>query len=393
MNTVCKQNECSGCMACVDICPVNAINIQDNIEHMNAYINPETCIHCNACSNVCQCNHPSPLHEPVRWYQGWADKLIRERSSSGGFATSIFRNFIMQGGVVSSCKLIDGEYRFVLIKSLEGLNGVSGSKYVKSHPCGIYKEVKAQLVAGEKVLFLGLPCQVSSMKNYIGDQYAEKLYTIDLICHGTPSIKLLKKALYEYGVDITQQKEILFRRNSRFGLEADLKSIVPDGVSDFYSMAFLAGIDYTRNCYSCHYATGNRVGDLTLGDSWGTEIYEEESEGISLALAQTNKGMELLSMANLELRDVNLEKAKIPNTQLRFPTEMTKEHDIFFRNFMRGKSFRWSVACVWPKRCLKQEIKRILVKLHLYSGGKIETYKIGCISSMDIDSSNGEKSR
>ena len=90
---------------------------------------------------------------------------------------------------------------------------------------------------------------------------------------------------------------------------------------------------------------------------------------------------------------MNLEKAKIPNTQLRFPTEMTKEHDIFFRNFMRGKSFRWSVACVWPKRCLKQEIKRILVKLHLYSGGKIETYKIGCISSMDIDSSNGEKSR
>ena len=74
MNTVCKQNECSGCMACVDICPVNAINIQDNIEHMNAYINPETCIHCNACSNVCQCNHPSPLHEPVRWHQGWADK-------------------------------------------------------------------------------------------------------------------------------------------------------------------------------------------------------------------------------------------------------------------------------------------------------------------------------
>lgn len=107
------------------------------------------------------------------------------------------------------------------------------------------------------------------------------------------------------------------------------------------------------------------MGDLTLGDSWGTEIYEEESEGISLALAQTNKGMELLSMANLELRDVDLEKAKIPNTQLRFPTEMTKEHDIFFRNFMRESPLNGG-ACVWPKRCIKQEIKRILIKLHLY---------------------------
>ena len=103
-----------------------------------------------------------------------------------------------------------------------------------------------------------------------------------------------------------------------------------------------------------------------MGDSWGTEIHTEESQGVSLALVQTEKGRDLLSMANLELRDVDLEKAKIPNTQLRCPTKMTKEHDIFFHNFMRGKSFKWSVACVWPKRCIKQEIKRILIKLHLY---------------------------
>ena len=366
MNTVCKINGCSGCMACVDICPVGAINVQDDIEYMNAYIDPDTCIHCNACSNVCQCNHPSQLHEPIRWYQGWADKVIRERSSSGGFATAIFQNFIMTGGTIASCKLIDGEYKFVFIKSLEELDGVRGSKYVKSNPTGIYKQVKEQLIAGQKVLFLGLPCQVSSMKNYIGDLYAERLYTIDLVCHGTPSIKVLKKALSEYGVDMKLQKEILFRKNNCYGLETNLKPIVPNGVSDFYSMAFLEGIDCTRNCYNCHYATGNRAGDLTLGDSWGTEIHTEESKGISLALVQTEKGMDLLSMANLELRDVDLEKAKIPNTQLRCPTKMTKEHDIFFRNFMRGKSFRWSVACVWPKRCIKQEIKRILIKLHLY---------------------------
>ena len=43
MNTVCKKNECSGCMACIDICPVNAINVQDDIEYMNAYINSDTC--------------------------------------------------------------------------------------------------------------------------------------------------------------------------------------------------------------------------------------------------------------------------------------------------------------------------------------------------------------
>lgn len=48
----------------------------------------------------------------------------------------------MTGGTIASCKLIDGEYKFVLIKSLEELDGVRGSKYVKSNPTGIYKQVK-----------------------------------------------------------------------------------------------------------------------------------------------------------------------------------------------------------------------------------------------------------
>ena len=63
----------------------------------------------------------------------------------------------MTGGTIASCKLIDGEYKFVLIKSLEELDGVRGSKYVKSNPTGIYKQVKEQLIAGQKCCFLVFP--------------------------------------------------------------------------------------------------------------------------------------------------------------------------------------------------------------------------------------------
>ena len=39
-----------------------------------------------------------------------------------------------------------------------------------------------------------------------------------------------------------------------------------------------APIDYTENCYSCRYASQSRVSDISLGDSWGSELSEEEKK-------------------------------------------------------------------------------------------------------------------
>lgn len=32
MNTVCEMDQCVGCMACIDICPKNAIKIVDSLK-------------------------------------------------------------------------------------------------------------------------------------------------------------------------------------------------------------------------------------------------------------------------------------------------------------------------------------------------------------------------
>jgi coenzyme F420-reducing hydrogenase beta subunit len=369
MTTVCELNKCAGCMACIDICPKDCIKIEDDIQYLNAKIDDNKCINCGQCHRVCQRNNPANVREPIAWYQGWADKIIRQNSSSGGISSAIEKAFICSGGVVASCKLIDGDYKFVLARSENELQGFAGSKYVKSNPLGIYKSVKKELQKGQKVLFLGLPCQVSSMKNCIGEELGENLYTIDLICHGTPSIKILRMALKEYGVNIDNCKEILFRHNTRFELDTDVKKVVPSRVGDFYTKAFLNGIDYTENCYSCHYAQGERVSDLTLGDSWGSDIHEEEKDGISLALVQSEKGKELLDMSEVILKNVDLEKAKIPNTQLRHPTTLRPEHDIFFNELNKGRGFKRSVFKCYPKWCFKQELKMKLIKMHLISPG------------------------
>lgn len=44
MNMVCEKNKCAGCMACVDICPKQAISVLDDMEHMNAIIDTNLCV-------------------------------------------------------------------------------------------------------------------------------------------------------------------------------------------------------------------------------------------------------------------------------------------------------------------------------------------------------------
>lgn len=58
MRTVCKTNKCVGCHACEELCPKNAIRIEDQAEYMNAVIDEATCIDCKICDRVCQVNYP-----------------------------------------------------------------------------------------------------------------------------------------------------------------------------------------------------------------------------------------------------------------------------------------------------------------------------------------------
>ena len=97
--------------------------------------------------------------------------------------------------------------------------------------------------------------------------------------------------------------------------------IVQKGVLDKYSISFLNSISYTENCYHCQYANIMRVSDITLGDSWGSNLdIQEQRKGISLILNQTQKGKELLEQSELELMDVELNRAIEHNHQLRHPS-------------------------------------------------------------------------
>ena len=365
--TVCQPNQCAGCMACMDICPRQAISVADDKKYMNAVIDKSRCIHCNACHNVCQRNHPAEMREPMEWLQGWGNDLTRTTSSSGGFGQEAMRTALKHGFIVTACHFEKGDFRFGIIEDESELADYVGSKYVKSNPIGIYREVRRKLIQGKRVLFIGLPCQVSSMRNFTGDH--KNLYTIDLICHGSPSVQLLKESMKDYGYDLSKVDDIHFREHDRFGITSRPVSIVPKGVQDCYTRAFLQGLCYTENCYSCQYARTARVGDITMGDSWGTEMPEELHKGLSLVLCQTEKGREFLHMMDFKFWPVDRENSIKLNKQLQRPSLVPSQREKFFQNLEKGISFNHAVGIAYPKEYIKQSVKKFLIISRLYRGG------------------------
>lgn len=370
MKTVCETNKCAGCMACIDVCPKGAIEIKDDLSVYNAVIKEDKCIACNSCHCICQSNHMAEIMTPIKWHQGWAvNEDVRKRCSSGGYATAISEAFIDSGGAVCSCVFRGGEFVFEFAESKEEVKKFIGSKYVKSNPIGVYKETKDRLKKGQKILFIGLPCQVSAMKNFIGKKFDENLYTADLVCHGTPSPKLLEIFLKQYGYSLSKLRDIQFRVKAKFMVRGDGRGIITNGVSDKYSIAFLNSLIYTENCYSCPYARKERVSDITLGDSWGSELaVEEQKKGISLLLCQTEKGNQMLSMAGIHLEVVDMDKAIASNHQLKHPSVMPDGRAQFFKEITRQK-FNSLVFWQFPKQCLRQNIKQILIKTKMIRGG------------------------
>lgn len=361
---VCKKDKCAGCMACVECCPKGAITIVDNIVSYNAEIDKTKCIECGICHRVCHINNPPLMKKPITWKQGWThDTELRKHSSSGGAAAEIERAFIRSGGVVFSCKYAKGEFIFSLAENEEETKVFAGSKYVKSNPAGVYKRIQKYLDKGIKVLFVGLPCQIAAVRNYTSDN--QLLMTADLICHGTPSPRLLHMFLNEHKVDTNLLKNLKFRTKGNCSVVGKDHRLVRSGIRDFYIKTFLESVDYTENCYSCPFAKFERVSDITLGDSWGSDLDRSQRDlGISLILCQTQQGIDLINKTSIQLYDVDIEKAIEINDQLRHPSVKPAIREKFLKGITGGKKFERVMFECYPKQYIKNIIKMILMDLH-----------------------------
>lgn len=360
---VCDKEKCTACYACINICPKKCITIHDFGDSTIAKIDSDKCIKCNLCKSVCQSHQQVEMIDPFKSLEGWvANDEVRQQSSSGGFAAMIMMSFIKDGGYVAACLFKDGEFKFELTNKVDEVKYFVGSKYVKSKTLNIYSLIKQKLNS-EKVLFIGLPCQVVGIKLFLKKDY-ENLYTIDLICHGTPSQKVFKKYYSEKSnISLNERNNIVFRKKHNFQVYCDNEPLEYNGVQDSYTIAFLNGLSYTENCYSCKYATIKRGSDITLGDSWSyTGV--DSNKGVSLILIQTKKGESLISNNCFVTKDIDINLAISTNHQLEYPSERNPKRKYFIENYEKG--FEKAVKKSLPKKFYKQRLKKILKILKIY---------------------------
>lgn len=116
--------------------------------------------------------------------------------------------------------------------------------------------------------------------------------------------------------------------------------------------AFTCGISYRENCFTCPFACGERIGDITAADFWGAgslvESRFKELDGVSLAMINSDKGYEMFEKVKdkFELEKHTLEEAQRNNGNLSHPSERLPERDKFLRLFVeKGMSYA-SKQCI-----------------------------------------------
>ena len=203
----------------------------------------------------------------------------------------------------------------------ENLQLLLGSKYVESDCSSVYRPIEDYLKKGIAVLFCGTSCQVKALYCYLEIRHinTNSLYTIDLICHGVPGIKLLRDYLGETSFKFENISDLKFRiKNNgvisyQFSGKTDNSSDmnIPASHSSYYDL-FLHSDSYRDQCYHCEYANAHKPGDITIGDYFEArqdypELFQpgnvlSDSDYLNCLLVNSIKGHELLKVYGKQLR-------------------------------------------------------------------------------------------
>lgn len=380
MEQICDKNKCSGCCACMNACPKNCISMEyDEYGVQLPVVDKDKCVDCGLCARVCPVNTTPKLNDPKKAIAAWhLDDEIRKKSASGGVAAAFYETTLEAGGVCYGT-VFDEDLKLVIKKAenMEQIKAFKGSKYVQAYVGYTFKDVKKELERDKSVTYIGTPCQIAGLKSYLKKDY-DKLVTVDLICHGVPSIKYLQDHVKDIEAKINKKADdISFRGEYSFELTLyENKEVIfrKYRFLDNYFTGFLNGLFYRNNCYSCPYARQQRVSDITIGDFWGlgqeAPCNYSMSKGISVILPNTEKGLEFVKKASdkLFMEERPLTEAVNGNDQLRHPSEKHANYRQFMDMYPNCGFEKSATECTkkdiaeFKKEERKKNVRRVLSK-------------------------------
>lgn len=375
---------CSGCGACCNVCPINAITMVPNAEgFLLPKIDKNICINCGKCEAVCphlnkEQVHPAKADVKAVWLYASPDDEVKYRSSSGAACFEFGKTILKTGGFVAGC-IWDKDLvaRHAVGKTEDLLIKTQSSKYVQSDTGNVYKAVLELLKKGNTVLFTGTPCQATAMHNIVmnfgNKKFRKNLITVGVLCHGVASPMVWesfkKFAAKQEGSPLVK---VNFRDKSKEGYKKSychyeyangrstyLPTFLPS--SKYIEATLVYNLAIRNSCSHCDCKGINTGIDLIVGD-WYAEYQGEGKLGTSCIIAFTEHGKTFAESTLVGLRVFNYESIVRDNSFIEKSINKSPNREKFFERI--GDCNYWShVEELYPP---KYKYKKLLVKLGIF---------------------------
>lgn len=307
---------CTHCGTCAGVCPVNALEIKDELGDCIPELTGD-CIECGLCYESCpgknvdfrelnkrifNKKYKSPLGNYNSIYVGHSkDEGIRGSASSGGVVTSILVSLIRKGEidgavVVGRSKEHPWKPEVKIARDEKEIIDAAQSKYVLTPVNIILKELKKER---GKYAVVALPCQVHAIRKLEKTEPSltkNIRYIIGLYCGNNLHFSATRDMLDRMGVkDIEQVRSIEYRAGEWPGsFKATLKNDKFLSVEKKY-FSYLIPLHLAYRCSLCIDLT-NEFSDISVGDCWLPNKTNE-----STIIVRTPKGIELLNKTSGEI--------------------------------------------------------------------------------------------
>lgn len=363
MNNISNIKDCYGCGVCATVCAKQIISIGLNGDgfYEPRITDDAECTNCGLCKDVCAYSHDdlSLKDKSIKSYGAWSkDGAVRRKCSSGGVGFELGRTLIHEGYKVCGVRYNAERNRaeHYVATTVEELIPSIGSKYIQSYTVDGFKDIGRK----QRCLVTGTPCQIDSFRRYIQKFKKEDNFVLmDFFCHGVPSKlmwdKYVKWAETKVGkltyvswrnkftgwhnswamaIDGEKHGEPVNWHDSYNLLIRGKKTFLNSRLSqgDMFYRLFLSDACLGKACYEkCKYKYDKSSADIRIGDAWGC-YYQSNEQGVSVAIAFTEKGNELLQRCNCELEELPFEV--VAEGQMKDKTKKNKLNHYIIMNVL-----------------------------------------------------------
>lgn len=346
------KTACTGCGACVSICPKAAITMRPDEEgFLYPAVDPKLCIGCDLCEKRCPAGKAHPENTQTVLGARNLDEGVRAASSSGGVFTALAKDMISRGGVVFGAAF-DPSLRVEHVGAISEseLEPMRGSKYVQSDAAEGIGHAAALLARDMPVLFSGTPCQIAGLLAKVGNKHRDKLLTVDFVCHGVPSPGVF--ASYIKGLEKKHGKRVTGYtfRDKRHGWKdfyavatfEDGSEHVGSQREEPYLYGFLQNLYLRPSCTRCDNLRGSHhVSDITIADLWGAQTLcpdKDDDKGLSLVMVNTLRGAQALEACGAQIETFQAETCPMlrHNPSIEVPSRAHEKRGAFFKAYQKN---------------------------------------------------------